>query len=88
MAVGWDSIQQQHCQPARKSPGIARCHGPVGRCACQAWKVKLWPLLLAGALLGNMCYAKGVTLKCHHEKDALVWEALVSLPWQSCYKYK
>jgi hypothetical protein len=42
----------------------------------------------AGALLGNMNYSKGVTLKCHHEKDALVWEALVSLPWQPCYKYK
>lgn len=41
-----------------------------------------------GALLGNMNFAKGVTLKCHHEKDALVWEALVSLPWQASYKYK
>lgn len=35
-----------------------------------------------------MNYSKGVTLKCHHEKDSLVWEGLVSLPWQPCYKYK
>jgi hypothetical protein len=48
----------------------------------------VWLRCPAGALLGNMNYAKGVTLKCHHEKDALVWEALVSLPWQPCYKYK
>eukprot|EP00879_Flechtneria_rotunda_P016824 GHRR01017609.1.p1 GENE.GHRR01017609.1~~GHRR01017609.1.p1 ORF type:complete len:841 (+),score=284.87 GHRR01017609.1:629-3151(+) len=41
-----------------------------------------------GALLGNMNYAKGVALKCHHEKDALVWEALVCLPWQHYYKYR
>jgi hypothetical protein len=41
-----------------------------------------------GALLGNMNYNKGTTLKCHHEKDELVWEALVSLPWQPSYKYK
>eukprot|EP00775_Hariotina_reticulata_P007782 gene7782-7980_t len=41
-----------------------------------------------GALLGNMNYDKGIILKCHHEKDALVWDALVSLPWQPCYKYK
>jgi hypothetical protein len=43
---------------------------------------------LTGALLGNMSYAKGVTLKCHHEKEELVWEGLVSLPWQPHYKYK
>jgi hypothetical protein len=35
-----------------------------------------------------MSVAKGVSLKCHHEKDALVWEALVSLPWQPGYEYK
>lgn len=45
-------------------------------------------LVAAGALLGNMNYSKGITLKCHHEKDELVWEASVSLPWQPAYKYK
>jgi hypothetical protein len=35
-----------------------------------------------------MKYEKGVTMKCHHEKDILVWEALVSLPWQAQYNYK
>lgn len=42
----------------------------------------------AGALLGNMKYSRGITMKCHHEKDELVWEALVSLPWQPSYQYK
>lgn len=45
-------------------------------------------LFHAGALLGNMSYIKGVPLKCHHEKDSLVWEALVSLPWQPSYAYR
>lgn len=45
-------------------------------------------MLLPGALLGNMNYSRGITLKCHHEKDELVWDALVSLPWQPSYKYK
>ncbi len=41
-----------------------------------------------GALLGNFSFAKGVELACRHEKDDLVWEALVSLPWQPEYRYK
>lgn len=27
-------------------------------------------------------------MRCHHEKDQLIWEALVTLPWQPSYSYK
>ncbi|GAX79494.1 hypothetical protein CEUSTIGMA_g6935.t1 [Chlamydomonas eustigma] len=43
----------------------------------------------AGALLGDWDPSKGQTMRCHHEgQDVLIWEALISLPWQPSYKYK
>lgn len=45
----------------------------------------------AGALLGSWNPKRGHRMRCHHEKDNLVWEALISLPLQSemevNYKY-
>ncbi|KAI8466522.1 MAG: cytosolic 4-alpha-glucanotransferase [Monoraphidium minutum] len=41
-----------------------------------------------GALLGNLDFSKGVEMACRHERDDLIWEALVSLPWQPEYKYR
>lgn len=44
---------------------------------------------VTGALLGNWEVERGHPMHCHHEtKELLVWEVLVSLPWQKSYKYK
>ena len=33
--------------------------------------------------------SRGHPMRCHHEgNDLLLWDALVSLPWQSKYTYK
>ena len=40
-------------------------------------------------MLGNWEVSRGHKMHCHHEgTDQLVWEALVSLPWQQSYSYK
>eukprot|EP00955_Chlamydomonas_euryale_P029623 311957-Chlamydomonas_euryale.AAC.10 len=39
--------------------------------------------------MGNWDPARGHEMRCHHEsKDTLVWEVLISVPWQAKYKYK
>ena len=39
--------------------------------------------ITSGALLGDWDTSRGAAMRCHHETDeVLVWEALVSLPWQ------
>lgn len=52
------------------------------------WGQNLY-LVGSGALLGNWKWQRGHRMRCHHEKDQLVWEVLVALPWQEeyCYKY-
>jgi hypothetical protein len=45
-------------------------------------------LLGSGALLGNFNVQRCQALRCHHEQEQLVWELLVTLPWQPSYKYK
>ncbi|GBF89315.1 4-alpha-glucanotransferase [Raphidocelis subcapitata] len=42
----------------------------------------------SGALLGNFDFSRGVEMSCRHDREDLVWEALVSLPWQPEYKYR
>jgi hypothetical protein len=42
----------------------------------------------SGALMGNFDFSKGVEMQCRHEREELIWEALISLPWQPEYKYK
>uniref|UniRef100_A0A7S3QVA9 4-alpha-glucanotransferase n=2 Tax=Dunaliella tertiolecta TaxID=3047 RepID=A0A7S3QVA9_DUNTE len=42
----------------------------------------------AGAMMGNWDPKRGHPMHCHHEKDVLVWEALLSLPWQAQFSYK
>lgn len=45
-------------------------------------------LTATGALLGNWDPKHGLDMRCHHEKEVLVWEALVTLPWQPQVSYK
>ncbi len=42
----------------------------------------------SGALLGGLQWSRARNMTCHHEKDALVWEATVVLPWKPFYTYK
>ncbi|PNH09471.1 hypothetical protein TSOC_003889 [Tetrabaena socialis] len=42
----------------------------------------------SGALLGGMQWTHARQLSCHLEKDAVVWEATIVLPWKPCYTYK
>ncbi|KAF5838691.1 hypothetical protein DUNSADRAFT_2387 [Dunaliella salina] len=42
----------------------------------------------AGAMMGNWDPKRGHPMHCHHEKDVLVWEALLTLPWQAQFSYK
>eukprot|EP00798_Chlamydomonas_sp_ICE-L_P028576 gene28576-31736_t len=42
----------------------------------------------SGALLGNFDPKKGIEMHCHHEKDVLVWECGVLIPWQPSVTYK
>jgi hypothetical protein len=47
-------------------------------------------ILLAGsgALLGSLKWESAKQLSCHHEKDVLLWEATIALPWKPSYTYK
>ncbi|GFR48695.1 hypothetical protein Agub_g10651, partial [Astrephomene gubernaculifera] len=42
----------------------------------------------SGASLGNLQWSKARQMSCHHDKDVLVWEATISLPWKPSYTYK
>ncbi|GLC39071.1 4-alpha-glucanotransferase dpe2 [Pleodorina starrii] len=42
----------------------------------------------SGALLGGLQWAQARQMSCHHEKDVLVWEATILLPWKPSYSYK
>lgn len=45
-------------------------------------------MVIEGALLGNWKVSKGQKMRCHHEKEVLVWETLITLPWQPEYSYR
>lgn len=42
----------------------------------------------SGALLGNLQWSRARQMSCHHEKDVLIWEATILLPWKPSYTYK
>ncbi|EFJ42152.1 cytosolic 4-alpha-glucanotransferase [Volvox carteri f. nagariensis] len=42
----------------------------------------------SGALLGSLQWSQARQMSCHHEKDVLVWEATILLPWKPYYTYK
>lgn len=47
-------------------------------------------ILLAGsgALLGGLEWSKARQLSCTNDKDLIVWEATIVLPWKPSYTYK
>ncbi|MEW5319247.1 MAG: hypothetical protein WDW38_010411 [Sanguina aurantia] len=45
-------------------------------------------LVGAGALLGNWNPRRGHLMSCTHEKEGLVWEVELLLPWARSYSYK
>jgi hypothetical protein len=65
--------------------------GPLqwpGTAAGLKWLPLLNASAAAGALLGNFNLQRGQALRCHHDQDTLVWELLITLPWQPSYCYR